>query len=73
MSDPRTKLDAAIRAYAQEVWDGDLIVDWVLIAATVDEDGEHCIGSETSRENMPRYVTVGLLTEGLMAEDKARE
>lgn len=73
VSESRQTLDTAIQAYAQKEWDGELVVDWVLIAATVDEDGHHSIGAETSRENMPRYAVVGLLHEGLRMEDETDE
>jgi hypothetical protein len=59
-----------IQAHANEHWDGDLITDWVIIAATIDSDGNTGIGSIPSREPMPAYILKGLLTEAL---DYARD
>lgn len=65
MSDQtRADIDAALHAHAAEEWDGDLPVDWVIVAGLISPDGEHSIGVEASRDPMPNYVTVGLLTEG---------
>lgn len=65
MSDQtRADLETAIRAHAADEWDGDLPVDWVIVAALIGDDG-HTIGVQVSREPMPNYITVGLLTEGL--------
>lgn len=66
MSDKtRANLDSALRAHAAEEWDGDLVIDWVIVAGLVSRDGEQNVGVEASRDPMPNYVTVGLLTEGI--------
>lgn len=66
MSDKtRADLDAAIRAHATEEWEGDLVVDWTIIAATLDTDNITGIGLVNSRDPMPGYITKGLLVEAL--------
>ncbi|WP_323986218.1 hypothetical protein [Microbacterium plantarum] len=66
MSDStREALDAAIRAHAAEEWDGDLVVDWAIVAATIDTDNLTGIGLINSREPMPAYITKGLLIEAM--------
>lgn len=70
MSDQtRADLDAAIRAHAIDEWEGDLVADWVLTAALIDETGGSNIGVEVSRQPMPNYITVGLLSEALRVSD----
>lgn len=72
-ADTRAALDNAIRAHAAEEWEGDLPVDWVVVAALVAPDGEHSIGIEASRDPMPNYVTIGLLTEGMRVSDPGND
>lgn len=61
----RRALDDAIRAHAAEEWEGDLVVDWCIVAATLDTDNLTGIGLIHSREPMPAYITKGLLLEGI--------
>ena len=61
----REALDAAIRAHAAEEWEGDYVVDWTIVAATLDSENLTGIGLINSRDPMPAYITKGLLIEGL--------
>lgn len=66
----RNAIDAALKAHAEDEWEGDLIVDWVVSAATIDSDGEYAHGTIYSRDPAPRYVIRGLLGEALAKLDK---
>jgi len=63
----RTKhaLDNAIQEHARAEWNGDLVVDWVLVAGLAGVNVEHSIGIEESRDSMPAYISNGLLYEAL--------
>lgn len=65
----RQAIDAAIRAHSDDEWEGDLPVDWVIVAGLIAPDGTHTLAIDASRENIPHYVTVGLLTEGMRLSD----
>lgn len=65
----RQAIDSAIRAHSDDEWEGDLPVDWVIVAGLIDPDGTHSVAVAASRENIPHYVTVGLLTEGMRVSD----
>ena len=58
-------LTAAVHAHARAAWDGDLVIDWVLVAGLSDPAGSPSVGTVTSRANLPRYVATGLLHEAL--------
>ena len=71
-AETKAALDEAIRAHSVAEWEGDLVVDWVLVAGLVSPDSVNTIAVDASRDNMPHYVTVGLLTEGLRLSDPDR-
>jgi hypothetical protein len=66
----REDLAAALQAHAADEWNNDLIVDWVVIAATIDSDGDYAAGSVYSRDPAPTYVVRGLLHEALAHIDE---
>lgn len=65
----RADLDAAIRAHSAEEWGGDLVVDWILVAGLAGVQFESSIGIEESRDNMPAYISNGLLHEAMKIGD----
>ncbi|MEO2134617.1 hypothetical protein [Microbacterium sp.] len=66
----RDAITEAIRAHAEDEWGGDLIIDWVVTAATIDTDGDYGHGTIYSRDPAPSYVIRGLLGEALAHIDK---
>lgn len=64
-ADTRSAIAAALHEHANDEWDGDLVVDWVIVAGLVAAGGQHSVGINASRDPMPSYVTVGLLSEGI--------
>src|SRR5690606_14148267 len=63
--DTHQALAEAIQKHANALWGGDLVVDWVLVTALTGTETLHSIGVEESRENMPAYITTGLLHEAI--------
>ena len=61
----RDAITEALRAHAEDEWDGDLIIDWVVSAATIDTAGDYKQGNIYSRDPAPTYVIRGLLSEAL--------
>ena len=43
----RDAITEAIRNHAEDEWNGDLIIDWVVTAATIDSDGDYAPVSYT--------------------------
>ena len=66
----RQAITEALRAHAEDEWNGDLIIDWVVTAATIDSDGDYAHGTIYSRDPAPTYVIRGLLGEALAKLDK---
>ena len=66
----RKAIAEAIQAHAADEWNGDLIVDWIVSAATVDNTGDYAHGTIYSRDPAPRYVVRGLLHEALYRVDE---
>lgn len=64
-AETKAALANAIQDHARDEWGGDLVVDWILVTGLVGSNIEHSIGIEESRENMPAYITTGLLHEAL--------
>ena len=65
-AETRAAVTAAIQAHIFDEYgaDGGLVVDWVVAAGT--SDGvEHGVGVEYSRDPMPTYIAVGLLSEAM--------
>lgn len=61
----KAALDDAIQQYSRAEWDGDLVVDWILVAGLSGHDGTPSVGIEESRDPMPGYISTGLLHEAL--------
>ena len=72
-AETREAITDALRAHAADEWDGDLIVDWVVTAATIDAEGGYAHGTVYSRDPAPTYVVRGLLGEALAHLDEEDE
>lgn len=65
-----TPLNRAVQESMQQEGCSDLVTDWILVAATVDPEGEYGLAVVPSRDPMPAYVMKGLLGDAL---DHARD
>lgn len=62
----RAVLDEAIRTYAEDaVDDGEVITDWVVLAATRRFDGGGSVIHLVSGDGLPTYVVRGMLSESM--------
>lgn len=64
-------LDAAVRAHAEDLVDeGEVITNWIVLAATRRFDGGGVVIHMVSDEALPTYVARGMFHESLAKMDR---
>lgn len=66
-----TRLDDAIKAYAEDIVDdGEVIIDWIVCAATRRYDGGGVVITLSGQDGMPEWQARGILTTALRMVDQ---